>query len=846
MTFGNAPAPASECISLRSTNSTNFLRINNMFHILKNCLLLILLNIHWATYAEVTLDGTLGPALDLKGPRFVIEANLGKQVGNNLFHSFQRFNLNSQQAAIFNGPDTINHLISRVTGGESSYIDGTLYSTMPNADMYFINPAGILFGPNARLNIPGSLHVSTADYLRLGEEGRFDATHPERSLLKVAPPSAFGFLDDSPAAISKHHSFLDVPKGKTLSLIGGDLTLQDGLVTLNETTELTSFIRARDGQINLVSVASPGEVPIDPEKMPDNAFERFGTILIEDTTTDTDYETLHKRRIGNVYASGAGGGKVYIIGGQIILNNAYIFADTLGEQDGQGITVKATDKLELAQGARLTTQVVYNSSFEKTTGKAGNITIEAGRIILTEGSQIDSTSQYETDGAAGNITVSAQDAIEMSGFVFTELSPGKWELIKSGIVSTTATPGNGGQVTISTPTLTMTDNAVIRADTQNSGDAGHISITVDTVTLTEGAQIKSSSGQQNISTETGRGGTLTINAKQRILIAGDNSALLTNTFTRSEGGTIKISAPNVEIRDNGTIQAGTRGDGNGGYILLNVDTLYLEQGGFITTDTANGSGRAGNIQIKAHQTISVAEPNSEAQGNLLTKTMGAGEGGKIDIETPLLTLYQQGIITSQSTGLGNAGTISIKATELSLRDSAITTQSEQSGGGDISVEENNQLSLVNSKISAKAQGIEAYHHGGNLTIKHPWLFTLDNSELRADAQRGNGGNINIKAAQIRPLGNNVIDASSQFGLNGRLFLNDIDISETVIPLSIKYLAAEKLLPTRCAARSGTNLSSFIVTGPEILPESPHALSVHIPSQLLNRSPNFSLAGVGQL
>ncbi|RKZ91459.1 MAG: hypothetical protein DRR19_07160 [Candidatus Parabeggiatoa sp. nov. 1] len=115
-----------------------------MYPILKNGLLLILLSIHLATYAEVTLDGTLGPALDLKGPKFVIEANLGQQVGNNLFHSFQRFNLNNQEMTIFNGPNTINHLISRVTGGEASHIDGTLKSTMPNADILSIRPASSL------------------------------------------------------------------------------------------------------------------------------------------------------------------------------------------------------------------------------------------------------------------------------------------------------------------------------------------------------------------------------------------------------------------------------------------------------------------------------------------------------------------------------------------------------------------------------------------------------------------------------------------------------------------------------------------------------------------------------
>jgi len=106
---------------------------------------------------------------------------------------------------------------------------------MPNADLYFLNPAGILFGPNARLSVYGSFHASTADYLRLGEEGRFDATHPESTLLKVAPPTAFGFLTDSPAGISKQGGFLIVPPQKTLSFIGGDLNIEDGQYLVEDT-----------------------------------------------------------------------------------------------------------------------------------------------------------------------------------------------------------------------------------------------------------------------------------------------------------------------------------------------------------------------------------------------------------------------------------------------------------------------------------------------------------------------------------------------------------------------------------------------------------------------------------
>ncbi len=220
------------------------------------------------------------------------------------------------------------------------------------------------------------------------------------------------------------------------------------------------------------------------------------------------------------------------------------------------------------------------------------------------------------------------------------------------------------------------------------------------------------------------------------------------------------------------------------------------------------------------------------KGFISCDTFGAGKGGNITVTAKGLEL-DKGTITAKSKGTGNAGTVRLNIDTLSLDNSAITTQADQAGGGDIFIQNNTRLDLVNSTISAKAQGIEAHHHGGNLTIRYPRLFTLDNSELRADAKRGRGGNIDIHTNQILSLGTNVIDASSELGLNGRLIINDIDISNNIIPLSINYLEAESWLPKRCAKRLGTDVSRFVVTGTDILPEAPHALSVHIPSKLLN-------------
>jgi len=171
------------------------------------------------TQAQIITDGTLGPTSNLTGPHFEIKANLGQQQGSNLFHSFQDFNLNSWESATFSGPNHIQNVISRVTGGEPSFINGRLQSQIGNANMYFLNPAGIMFGPSATLDVPGSFHASTADYLRFSDGGRFDATYPEQTLLTVAPPSAFGFLSDFPASIYSQAFSLSLPTiGKIFSL----------------------------------------------------------------------------------------------------------------------------------------------------------------------------------------------------------------------------------------------------------------------------------------------------------------------------------------------------------------------------------------------------------------------------------------------------------------------------------------------------------------------------------------------------------------------------------------------------------------------------------------------------
>src|SRR3954452_7148176 len=169
-------------------------------------------------HAQIVTDGTLGPKVSLSGSTVDIGAQLGTQRGDNLFHSFEKFGIAAGQTATFTGPDTVKNVISRVTGGEISTIDGTLASRVGQADLYFLNPAGVMFGPNARLDVPGSFHVSTAHELRFADGARFSALDKTGSGLTVAPPEAFGFLDRPSGRIAVDHSQLELKPGKTFSL----------------------------------------------------------------------------------------------------------------------------------------------------------------------------------------------------------------------------------------------------------------------------------------------------------------------------------------------------------------------------------------------------------------------------------------------------------------------------------------------------------------------------------------------------------------------------------------------------------------------------------------------------
>jgi len=322
--------------------------------------------------AQITTDGTMGRAGALQGPNYQIPAELGQQRGGNLFHSFGTFNVHTSESATFSGPNSVQNILSRVTGGSPSSIDGALRSTIPGANLYLLNPAGVVFGPNATLDVSGSFHTSTADYVRLGQDGLFDTRGRGGDILTTAPVTAFGFLSDTPASIKASGSRLQVAEGKTLSLTAGDIKLDN------------STLRAPSGRLDIAAVASPGEVVSSAAGLETPGINALGNI--DSVSTE-------------LTVSGDGGGAVFIRGDQLLAQDSQILADTYGAEPGRGISIQV-ERL-LLNKSQLNTNTFGS-------GHGGPITINAQEAVnLTGGSGLYASSRGNATGSAGRIQVTA-------------------------------------------------------------------------------------------------------------------------------------------------------------------------------------------------------------------------------------------------------------------------------------------------------------------------------------------------------------------------------------------------------------------------------------------------------
>ncbi len=751
--------------------------------------------LHCSVFAEIITDGSLGQLINLSGPDFQITPELGQLHGSNLFHSFQDFNLQSNESAIFSGSNDITNVISRVTGNNPSNIDGLISSTIPNADFYFLNPHGIMFGSNAKLDIQGSFHASTANYLRLGNE-TFQVDLSKDSSFSISPVEAFGFLT-APQPITTQDSQLIVPYGKTLSLIGGNLKLigQSEIIQDDKiATSASSLLSAQGGRINLASVASKGEVILNNTGLELNM--AGGKITTNNTLFDV---------------SGAGSGSIFIRGEQFIMNDSVLQANTLAEQNGQLIDIKLDKKVNIsgnigkfaistktfgsgnAGDLNIDTPIlnidkVYIQTNTLADGNAGNININTVSMALTNGGQIVSDTLGNGNGGELNITATESVSI-IDKRIFLDPEQIKFTSI---IGSSSLDKGDGGQLIINTGQLTI-DGSAISLNGHSSGNAGEFLANADSINLINGGLISTNT----LSKSSGQGGNITLNVKNKIYLSGfrigflatstdmfENvqSAIASITFGSDDAGNINLSAKELILDNNASIGAATGGFGNAGNIIIDVDSLHLDNGGVISDSSGGiiggqvflGFGAGGNLKINAKKEIVITGKGAYSNSGLLTNTLVSAPGGNIEIQTDNLTLANDGTISANSLGIGNAGTLDIKANTINLINGGnITTSAVNAAGGNIDLKTTKLLFLQDGQIITSV-GIGA-GKGGDIKITNPIFVVMNGGKIKAQADAGSGGNINISSNQFIASPDSLISASSRLGIDGQIRIDSPDM-----------------------------------------------------------------------
>jgi large exoprotein involved in heme utilization and adhesion len=577
-----------------------------------------------------------------------------------------------------------------------------------------------MFGKGAKLDVQGGFHASTANTLRLGDDGEFNVSNVEQSILTVAAPSAFGFLKAKPAAITLQDSQLAVPTGKSLSLIGGDLSISSSLPpTVDESGEpiFRSTLSAQSGRFNLASVASSGEVIPKKSGLNLSTETKLGPITINNMRLDL---------------SGEGGGNIFIRGGRFELINSSIMGDTIGNQNGGVIDIQV-EQLKLQHS------IIDGNT--KSLGKASSIILKVDDTLeLTDTSGIYNSSQGNeaNAGSAGNIEIKARQI---------KLSDG------AQIFNGTFGAGEGGSIIIMTADLSLDFGGILVSSEEGAtGNAGNIEIEAHQLTLMKGGQINASTRSA------GKGGSIYIKDAENLNLSGPGKNGPTGIFSNSEGmeatgqaGNIDIETRQLQLSDGAEISSSTTGTGDGGYItILVTNALNIQQSASIFSISKGEqahAGKAGEIKIEAHQ-LTLTEG-----GNINVATKSTGKGGAIFIKVAEgLTISGYGefkghillsgiwsFSRSSEADAGQAGNIKIEARQLTLKEGGIINSGTfgPGKGGAIIIVITDALTLQSlSYISANSQGKQAHAgQAGEIEITARQLKLLNGAQIGS----GTGG-----------------------------------------------------------------------------------------------------------
>lgn len=646
---------------------------------------------------QVVTDGSVGAVRTLTGPTIGIPDSLGLRMGPNLLHSFSTFNIRTGESAVFVGLGGIENIIARITGGTPSAIQGSLRSSIPGSNLFLINPAGVVFGPNASINVPGSFHASTAHYLRLADGTRIAMSATPGVTLTFASPAAFGF-EGAAAPIVLSGAQLRVAEGRHLSLSGGDIwmgTADNGR---------TSVLSAPSGAIGVVAAQSAGEAVIDASGLRAEGFGAMGSLTL-----------LDRALVSVTEGPGRGGaGAISLTAGNILIDHANVESRTVF-QPGRGISISATDALTIDAGNVL--------SVTRGAGAAGALTLTARDVTLSNGALVDTSCDPGcTTGAGGTLRVNASRSLTLLGNNATT---------PTFLVSNSFGGGRTGPIDIRTGALSASGNAFIQGIALSTGDGSAITIASDSISLTNGAQIDASTRG------TGRGGNISVANTGDIRIEGSRIVNATTGFKNASG-----------------IVSNTEGSGAAGQIVISTANLSVLSGGEISSSARlRSSGAGGRIAIAASGTIRVAGVDADGKSaGIVSNTFATGNAGSIELRADRFVIEDRGRIQVQSEGAGLAGAVQIRGRTMSLRSQGqVSSDARSTGDGgviDVELSEDLLISGANSGLFAKTYGPA---RGGSIRVTARDVLLSDGGGIYAGSdlsdRAGPGGDIFVQAAR---------------------------------------------------------------------------------------------------
>jgi filamentous hemagglutinin family protein len=757
----------------------------------------------------------------------------GTRAGNNLFHSFQQFSIPTGGRAYFNNAPDIRNIFARVTGQSRSVIDGMLQAN-GTANLFLLNPNGILFSRNASLKLGGSFFATTAEQIKFADGNQFSVRTQAAPLLTISAPIGLQMSRNSGAVVNQAQ--LAVAANRTLGLVGNGVFLDNGSLVANS------------GRVELGSVAPSNLVALTVDNAGYSlgyANRNFGDIeitnrsLIDTSGISSSPITaersggaaqLQGRNIrvtaGSIIAAqtyeGRGAPQQFYATRTFVLNSASVAAPKKGQAAGRaGDIIVQANTLELGTGSDRS--VLASQTFADSAGDAGNLVIQADRVAVQAGSRVE-TATFGS-GRGGNLSIRAR-TVEVSGFYPRSRdfnNDSKLERrgqITSGISSQAergANTGDAGNLMIRTERLIIQNGGVISTATFGSGKGGNLSITADQIHLVGTSPAATRSQYRSgifVSAEpdaTGRVGELNLNADR--LSLDDRSQISARNRGSGQPGAATLTLRGLTVHGGSEISASTEQTGRGGTLTLNADRIQIA-----------GTGEFRGTSI----------PSSLSA---LSTAKASGQAGDLRINTASLSVNHHGVISVSGEGSGAAGNLDIKAERILLNSGHLEASTQSGSGAEIRLQNLDLLLLQNqSVISARAFNNA---DGGNLNIQAPNGYLVaglnQNNDIIANAKAGSGGEITVNTRGLigleqrlsnPPNATNDIDASSEQGAQGvvNIVQPNVDPSRGLIELPSTIVDAASLIDQTCP-RGGTaartnRLSKFVITGRGGLPPGP--------------------------